>query len=220
MSFVDRRQAGRRLGARLRRGGYHLPVVLGLPRGGVPVAYEVAQALGAPLDVLVVRKLGCPGQPELGLGALGEGGVRLLNYELIREAGVSPRQLEAVIRAESVELDRRVARYRGRLPAVDLAERTVLLVDDGLATGFTARAATEVARARKASRVVLAVPAAPLETVAELAEVADEVVCLETPEDFTGVGGCYEDFSQTQDEEVRALLTAAPSPGRATPRSR
>jgi putative phosphoribosyl transferase len=212
MPFADRREAGRRLAAELTRFGADRPVVLGLPRGGVPVAYEVARALDAPLDVLVVRKLGCPWQPELGLGAIGEGGVRLLNLDLIRRARVSAPALEAVARREGEELERRVQRYRRGRPVVDPSGRTVLLIDDGLATGFTARAGIEVMRRRGATRVVLAVPVAPPDTVAELAEVADEVVCLETPARFGSIGAFYADFSQTTDAEVAGLLAAVDGP--------
>jgi putative phosphoribosyl transferase len=209
MPFTDRREAGRRLGAEVVGLGLDRPVVLGLPRGGVPVAYEVARALEAPLDVLVVRKLGCPWQPELGLGAIGEDGVRLLNAELIRATQVGAHELEAVARREGRELERRVERYRQGRPAIELAGRTVLVVDDGLATGFTARAGLEVVRRRGAQRVVLAVPVAPGDTLAELAEVADDVVCLETPAWFSSIGAFYSDFSQTSDAEVTELLAAA-----------
>lgn len=209
MRFADRRDAGRRLAAALHDEEGANQVVLGLPRGGVPVAFEVASALALPLDVLVVRKLGCPWQPELGLGAISEGGIRLLNDDLIRDAGVTSNELEAVTRAEEAELRRRVARYRdGRAP-VDLHGRTVLLVDDGLATGFTAQAAVEAARQHGARRVVVAVPVAPPDTVAELEGIADRVVCLTVPEDFTSIGGHYIDFSQTSDDEVRRLLAMA-----------
>jgi putative phosphoribosyl transferase len=212
MPFADRREAGRRLAAELMGFVADRPVVLGLPRGGVPVAYEVARALDAPLDVLVVRKLGCPWQPELGLGAIGEGGVRLLNLDLIRRAQVSAPALEAVARREGQELERRVQHYRRGRPVVDLSGRTVLLIDDGLATGFTAKAGIEVVRRRGATRVVLAVPVAPPDTVAELSEVADEVVCLETPVRFGSIGAFYVDFSQTTDAEVAGLLAAVGGP--------
>jgi putative phosphoribosyl transferase len=211
MQFADRREAGRHLGAELATLELDRPVVLGLPRGGVPVAYEVARVLSAPLDVLVVRKLGCPWQPELGLGAIGEDGVRLLNTDLIRQTQVGASELEAVAEREGHELERRVERYRQGRPAVTLAGRTVLVVDDGLATGFTARAGIEVVRRRGARRVVLAVPVAPADTLAELAEVADEVVCLQAPAWFSSIGAFYSDFSQTTDVEVTELLAAADS---------
>jgi putative phosphoribosyl transferase len=160
----------------------------------------------------VVRKLGCPWQPELAVGAIAEDGVTLLDHGLVHRMGVSAAELETVLRAETIELERRVARYRGRRPALDLAGRTVLIVDDGLATGSTARAAIQVVRERGARRVVLAVPVAPPDTVAELAQVADEVVCLRTPERFAAIGAFYRDFSQTTDDEVRTLLHAADDP--------
>ena len=209
MPFADRRDAGRQLASHLAPWRGVGPLVLGLPRGGVPVAYEVATALHAPLDVLIVRKLGCPGQPELGLGAIGEDGVQVRNPDLIAQSGISPAQLERIVEAEQAELARRLERYRGGRPGRSLQARTVLLIDDGLATGFTARAAIEVARHRGAAQVVLAVPVAPAETVAELAAVADHVVCVEQPRWFTAIGGFYDDFRQTSDEEVAELLAAA-----------
>ena len=212
MPFADRREAGRHLAAAVADHGEDRPVVLGLPRGGVPVAYEVARALSAPLDVLVVRKLGCPWQPELGLGAIGEDGVRLLNTDLIRLTQVSAHELEAVAQREGRELERRVERYRQGRAAVELAGRTVLVVDDGLATGFTARAGIEVVRRRGARRVVLAVPVAPADSLAELAEVADDIVCLQTPTSFSAIGAFYTDFSQTSDAEVTDLLAATSPP--------
>lgn len=182
-------------------------VVLGLPRGGVPVAAEVAEALGAPLDVIVVRKLGVPAQPELGMGAIGEGGVRVLDPELIRRAGVAPGAVEAVEHRERAELERRVRRFRGDRPAVPIEGRTAIIVDDGVATGGTARAAVQVARAHGAARVVLAVPVAAPEAVRELAGVADDVIALETPELMRAIGYWYDDFTQTSDEDVVALLS-------------
>jgi putative phosphoribosyl transferase len=192
-------------------------VVVGLPRGGIPVAYEVAQALGAPLDVLVVRKLGCPWQPELGLGALGEDGIRLLNEPLMRATGVTEPQLEAVAAREGAELQHRVRRYRGERGPIPVTGRTVIVVDDGLATGFTARAGIEVLRRRGVHRIVLAVPVAPSGAVTELQTVADEVVCLHTPSEFGALGQFYDDFAQTTDEEVASLLTATPALGGAVP---
>ena len=180
--------------------------MLGLPRGGVPVAAEVADALGAPLDVIVVRKLGVPSQPELGMGAIGEDGVRVVDADLVRRAGVSPAQLEAVEQHERAELARRARRFRGDRPPVHIEGRTVIVVDDGIATGATARAALQVARAHGAARVVLAVPVAAPEAVRELAGVADDVIALETPEPMRAIGYWYEDFSQTSDEDVVSLL--------------
>lgn len=213
MPFRDRREAGRRLAERVSDLRESSPLVLGLPRGGVPVAYEVAQAIGAPLDVLVVRKLGVPYQPELGMGAVGEDGVRVLNPEVLRHAGVSERQLADVEARERAEVEDRAARLRGGRPAIALRGRTVVIVDDGLATGGTARAAIQVARERGADRVVLAVPVAPPETVASLRRDADDVVTLETPEPFFAIGGWYYDFSPTSDQEVVELLNAARAPG-------
>ena len=208
MRFANRREAGRRLGASLEHLAVEQPVVVGLPRGGMPVAFEVAQALKAPLDVLVVRKLGCPWQPELGVGALGEGGIRLLNEPLMRSAGVSRTALTKVIRHEDAELQRRVQRYRGDRGPTPVAGRTVIVVDDGIATGYTARAGIEVLRHRGAQRVVLAVPVAPADVLAELRTVADEVVCTYIPRSFGAIGRFYEDFAQTSDEDVASLLAA------------
>jgi putative phosphoribosyl transferase len=212
MSFVDRVDAGRRLGERLGHLRAEAPVVVGLPRGGVPVAFEVARALGAPLDVIVVRKLGVPFQPELAMGAIGEGGVRVLNDEIVRLARVKPGELAHVEARERVELERRVRRFRGDRPRVPLAGRTVVVVDDGIATGSTARAACRVARAHGAARVVLAVPVAPTEWTARIGAAADEFVCLTTPEPFWSVGQWYRDFGQTSDDEVATLLERAARP--------
>jgi putative phosphoribosyl transferase len=209
MPFRDRHEAGRRLAERLSGLRSSRPLVLGLPRGGVPVAFEVARALDSPLDLLVVRKLGVPFQPELGMGAVGEDGVRVLNPEVLREAGVTDAQLAEVEARERAEVERRAARLRGGRPAVPLTGRTVIIVDDGLATGGTARAAIRVARERGASRVVLAVPVAPPDTVTALSREADEVVALETPEPFFAIGGWYMDFSPTSDQEVVDVLAVS-----------
>ncbi|MDV9192163.1 alpha/beta family hydrolase [Streptomyces sp. SR27] len=206
MFFSDRTDAGRRLAARLDRFKGDDVVVLGLPRGGVPVAAEVADALGAPLDICLVRKLGVPRQPELAMGALGEGGVRVLNERVLREAGVDERELAAVEEREQLELEQRGRRYRGSRPAVPLEGRTVLIVDDGLATGATALAACRVVRARGAARIVLAVPVAPHGWTARLGGEADETVSVRTPEPFYAIGQFYQDFSQTPDAEVVACL--------------
>nr|WP_189181253.1 phosphoribosyltransferase [Microbispora rosea] len=208
--FVDRRDAGRRLGERLRTlPGLEDAVVLGLPRGGVPVASEVARALGAPLDVIVVRKLGVPYQPELGFGAIGEGGVRVINRDVVRLASLTLEEMAEVERRERAELERRARRFRGGHEPVDLAGRTVIVVDDGIATGGTARAACQVARAHGARRVVLAVPVGAPETIASLRRDADEVVCLDTPDHFYAIGAWYDDFSQTRDEDVVECLRQA-----------
>ncbi|HUZ09043.1 MAG TPA: phosphoribosyltransferase family protein [Acidimicrobiales bacterium] len=209
MEFRDRVEAGRRLADRLLYLGDQDVVVLGLPRGGVPVAFEVAAALGAPLDVIVVRKLGVPFQPEFGMGAIGEDGVRIVNPEVVRMAGVDEAELAAVERRERRELERRAGRFRSVRPRVPLQGRTAVIVDDGIATGSTARAACQVARAHGAARVVLAVPVAPRSSVVELAGVADEVVCLDSPEPFFAVGQWYRNFSQTSDQEVVDLLQRA-----------
>jgi len=209
MRFRDRSDAGRQLASRL------LPlrgtdvVVLGLPRGGVAVAAQVARALDAPLDVILVRKLGVPSQPELGMGAIGEEGARVINADVVRYAQVSEADIRAVERRERAELERRIKRYRGDTPREPLAGRTAILVDDGIATGSTARAACQVARALGASRVVLAVPVAPPSARTTLADAIDELICLETPGRFLAIGEWYEDFSQTRDEEVVSLLRTA-----------
>ncbi|MFF1356606.1 phosphoribosyltransferase family protein [Streptomyces sp. NPDC058297] len=225
MRFTDRTDAGRRLAAAVQHLRDEEPVVLGLPRGGVPVAFEVARALGAPLDVIVVRKLGVPYQPELAFGAIGEGGVRVLNDDVVRHCGIEPEHIAAVERTERQELERRARRYRGgRPPAADEARtvtgeaRTVIVVDDGIATGATAAAACQVVRAQGAARVVLAVPVAPPDAVRRLRAVADDVVCLSVPPLFGSVGEWYGDFSQTTDEEVAACLArAGADPARVRP---
>jgi putative phosphoribosyl transferase len=210
--FRDRRDAGRRLAAGLRRyAGRPDVLVLALPRGGVPVAFEVAQALGAPLDVFLVRKLGLPGHEEFAIGAIASGGVRVLNEDTLREYGVSHEQVEAVVQAEEQELERRERRYRGDRPFPDVAGRTVILIDDGLATGSTMRAAVAALRQERPVRIIVAVPTAPYETCEELRAIVDEMVCLVTPEPFYAVGLWYDDFSQTTDEEVRELLERAAS---------
>lgn len=206
--FTDRRAAGRELAAALvGRWPDARVIVLGLPRGGVPVAAEVAAALSAPLDVFVVRKLGAPGQQELAMGAIASGGVRVLNSALVRQLGVSAAALDAVADHELVELERRQREYRGDRPPLDLGGRTVVLVDDGLATGATMRAAVQAVRAGRPERVVVAVPVGAPEACAALAEAADEAVCLHAPSSFGAVGTYYSDFTQTTDDQVRELLT-------------
>lgn len=184
------------------------PVVLGLPRGGVPVAAEVADGLGAPLDVVVVRKLGHPRQPELALGALGEGGVVVHNEDLMARTNPDPAALAEVTAAEREELARRVERYRGGREAVPVVDRAVIVVDDGLATGATARAACQVVRRLGASSVTLAVPVAPVDVVAAMDAVADEVVCVATPRNFGAIGNFYDDFAQVPDADVIAILAS------------
>lgn len=209
MPFRDRRDAGRQLAGRLAHLADSDAVVVALPRGGVPVAAQIAEALRLPLDVIVVRKLGVPYQPELGMGAIGEDGARVLNPSIVAAARVGDDQIAAVEERERVELLRRVSSFRGDRPRVSLDGRTVIVVDDGVATGSTARAAIEVARLQGAGRVVLAVPVAPPETVAALQSVADEVVVVEAPAHLSAIGAWYEDFSQTSDNEVVTLLGAA-----------
>ncbi|MEV7690509.1 phosphoribosyltransferase family protein [Streptomyces bungoensis] len=209
MPFRDRTDAGRRLAARLAHLRDQDPVVLGLPRGGVPVAALVAEALDAPLDVCLVRKLGVPYQPELGMGAIGEDGVRVINEDVLHGTGVSPADLARVEEHERAVLEQRAARYRGERHPVPVAGRTVVVVDDGIATGSTARAACRVARARGAARIVLAVPVAPRSFTGRLGDDADDVVCLETPRDFFAIGQFYGDFTQVTDDEVTACLHQA-----------
>ncbi|GGN77645.1 hypothetical protein GCM10011610_24290 [Nocardia rhizosphaerihabitans] len=209
MLFDDRRDAGRQLAERL----VHLRdedlIVVGLPRGGVPVAYEIAQALDAPLDVIVVRKLGVPYQPELAFGAIGEDDARVINDVVVAYTGLAGADMASVERREREELARRAERLRRTYPRVTLSGRTAVVVDDGIATGATARAACQVARARGAQRVVLAVPVAPRDTLAMLRDVADEVVCLELPTWFSAVGCWYRRFGQVSDAEVAELLRRA-----------
>jgi len=205
--FRDRREAGRFLARSL--GAYaNRPdvIVLALPRGGVPVAYEVARALHAPLDVFVVRKLGVPGHEEFAMGAIASGGVRVLNEELVQELHIPRPAIEAVAAREEQELARRERRYRGDSPPPDVRGCTVILVDDGLATGSTMQAAITALRRLQPARIVVAVPTAAPETCEQMRAAADEVVCALTPEPFHAVGAWYQDFSQTSDEEVAALL--------------
>jgi putative phosphoribosyl transferase len=209
MLFTDRADAGRRLVDRLRELRDSDVVVVGLPRGGVAVAFEVAKALNAPLDVIVVRKLGVPSQPELGLGAIGEGGIRIINDEVVTMAGVGEQDIAEVEERERAELARRARRFRNGRARVPVAGRTVVVVDDGLATGSTARAACRVLRAQGARRVLLAVPVAPAGALRRLRGDADDVVCLATPEPFFAIGEWYHDFTQTPDEEVVDLLARA-----------
>lgn len=208
--FADRVDAGRGLAAVL--ADQVAPelgqraLALGLPRGGVPVAAEVARTLGLPLDVILVRKLGVPGHEELAMGAIGEDGVRVLNDDVVRHAGVTEAVLERVERRERTELERRARVYRGAAPRRDLTGRTVIVVDDGVATGATARAACAVARAHGAARIVLATPVAPLGWEHDVAGAADRFVAVHTPVGFGGVGQYYADFRQTSDAEVVATL--------------
>jgi putative phosphoribosyl transferase len=213
--FVDRRAAGRELAAHLAAyAGRDDVVVLGLPRGGVPVAYEVARALGAPLDMLVVRKLGVPGHEELAMGAIASGGVRVRNEQVIASTGVDDDLIEAVAEHERTELERREHAYRGERAPAEVADRTVIVVDDGLATGATMRAAVRALRQRHAAAIVVAVPIAASPVCAELGEIVDQVVCVRTPDPFVAIGLWYRDFAPTGDDEVRGLIDAAADPDR------
>jgi putative phosphoribosyl transferase len=208
--FRDRADAGRALAAELSHyRGHPDVIVLALPRGGVPVANEVARALEAPLDIFLVRKLGLPGQEEFAMGAIASGGVRLLNDEVVRVYGVRAAEIESIVAAEQRELERRERAYRDGRPLARLAGRTVILVDDGLATGFSMRAAVMAVRADAPARVVVAVPVAAPETCEEFRALVDEIVCAETPDPFYAVGIWYENFSQTTDAEVHDILRAA-----------
>lgn len=208
--FEDRTAAGAALAEKL--GAYRGRkdvVVLGLPRGGVPVAYEVARALGAELDVLVVRKIGVPYQPELAMGAIASGGAVYVNAEVMRMAGVSQEEFDAVLAREREELGRREKMFRGDRPPLELHGRIAIVVDDGMATGSTVRAALSALRSLAPAKCVVAMPVAPAEAAGRMADAADEFVCVLAPEDFRAVGQFYRDFDQTSDAQVRALLTRA-----------
>src|SRR5213080_1191901 len=208
--FSNRTEAGRLLAEKLLKyAGRTDVIVLGLPRGGVPVAFEVAKRLRAPFDVFIVRKLGVPGFEELAAGAIASGGVRVLNQDVVRAIPYAEEAIEAVTTRETVELERREQIYRQGCTAPELRDRIVILVDDGLATGATMRAAVQALRERGAAKIVVAVPVGPPDTCHEIEEQADETVCLSMPEFFQAVGQYYEDFSQTTDEDVRQLLTSA-----------
>ena len=216
--YRDRREAGRRLAENLSAyANDPCVVVLALPRGGVPVGYEVAQALGAPLDVFLVRKLGMPGHEELAMGAIASGGVRVLNQRVLREVAIPRHEVDAVAAEEGRELARRERAYRGDRPPPEIRGKTVILVDDGLATGASMHAAVQALRQQGPRRVVVAVPVAAPETCEAFRAEVDEIVCAVTPELFYAVGLWYEDFSQTSDDEVRELLAAARHPSAAQP---
>ena len=209
-AFPDRAEAGRFLATKLSKySGRDDVIVLGLPRGGVPVAYEVARALRVPLDVFIVRKLGVPGFEELAVGAIASGGVRVLNEDVARALPNADEIIEAVTKHETAEVERREQKYRDGRPAPEIQGKTAILIDDGLATGATMRAAVKALRQRGAAKIVVAVPVGPLDTCKEFEEEADEVVCASAPEFFQAVGQYYEDFSQTSDDEVRELLARA-----------
>jgi len=209
MVFADREDAGRQLAQTLLRYRDQDPIVLALPRGGVVVGYEVARALHCPLDVIVARKLGAPGQPELGIGAIAPGEVRVLDDFIVRALGISMEQIERIADREAAEIDRRLRRFRGDRPAPNLHHRTVILVDDGLATGVTARAAVASILKEEPRRLILAVPVCAAETARAFRSLVDDMVCLHAPDDFRAVGLWYRDFDQTSDEEVIALLDRA-----------
>lgn len=210
MIFQDRADAGRRLATKLQKySGRTDAIVLALPRGGVPVGYEVARSLGVPLDVFLVRKLGVPGHEELAMGAIASGGVRVVNEDVVRELGIPPRILDMAAADELVELRRREEAYRDGRPAPVVRDKMVILVDDGLATGATMRAAVAALRQMGPARLVVAVPVGAAQTCAEFRGSADEVICFQTPEPFYAVGAWYRDFSQTTDDEVRELLGLA-----------
>ena len=209
-AFPNREEAGRLLAEKLEKyAGRNDVIVLGLPRGGVPVAYEVAQRLGVPLDVFIVRKLGVPGFEELAAGAIASGGVRVLNEDVLRALPKADQVIESVTAKETAELERREKSYRDDRPAPELRDRVVILVDDGLATGATMRAAVKALRQRGVAKIVVAVPVGPPDTCREFEDEADETICASAPEFFQAVGQYYEDFSQTSDDEVRDLLTRA-----------
>ena len=209
MRFRDRTDAGRQLAALLRKYRGESPLVLGLPRGGVPVAYQVARMLGAPLDVWVVRKVGAPGQPELGVGAVAEGGALFLDRGMMRSLGVSETEVLQTAEREADEVAARIARFRGPHPAPNLEGRTVILVDDGVATGGTVRAALRALRERRPRRLVLAVPVGAVESLESLRAEVDDIVCAHPAEFMMAVGEFYDDFSQTPDAEVQELLAQA-----------
>jgi putative phosphoribosyl transferase len=210
MIFQDRKEAGQALASAL-RGYAHRDdvVVLGLPRGGVPVAFEVARELGVPLDVFVVRKLGTPGQEELAFGAIASGNTRVLNYDVVNALGIPDHVIDATTRREQAELERREREFRGDSPPLNVENKTVILVDDGLATGSTMRAAVAALRLKRPARIVVAVPVAAAATCNRLRTEFDETICLYAPEEFYAVGEWYRNFGQTSDDEVRELLQQA-----------
>lgn len=205
--FLDRRDGGRQLAEKLSEYADQPDVIaLALPRGGVPVAYEVARALDIPLDLLIVRKLGLPGREELAIGAIASGGIRILNEDIVHALSVDPRVIDRVTEREMEELQRRQQQYRGDRAAIEVRDRTVILIDDGLATGASMLAAVQALRIRNPARIIVAVPAAAPQAIDLLQKKVDRIVCVMAPDPFEGVGKWYEDFSQTTDEEVRMIL--------------
>lgn len=215
--FSDRREAGRELATLVPPLPSDEALVLALPRGGVPVAYEIARARGAPLDVFLVRKLGTPGHPELAMGAIASGGIRVLNEEVVKQLNIPPELIDAVAEREQAELERRAAAYRRGGSRPSLKNRTVILVDDGLATGSTMKAAVEAVKQEQPARVIVAVPVGAPETCRALQNIADEVICARMPSSFSAVGQWYRDFTQTTDAEVADLLEKSRSEGRPLP---
>ena len=207
--FKDRVEAGQILAHRLSKYADQNPLVLGLPRGGVPVAFEVAKALKAPLDVYIVRKLGVPGHEELAMGAIATGEVRVLNKPVVEDLQISEEEIESETRKEKEELKRRERLYRSGRAPLDVSKRTILLIDDGIATGSTIKAAVAALKKQKAGRIVIGVPVAPFSTIEELKKEVDEVVCISTPEFFYAISLWYDEFPQTSDEQVRELLEKA-----------
>ena len=207
--FEDREEAGRRLAERLSRYRDERPVVFALPRGGVPVGYEISRALGVPLEVFVARKLGAPSQPEFGIGAVAPGGVRILNEDVVRRLGIPDDYVERITERETAEVERRLRHFRGGRPEPEVRGRTAILVDDGLATGVTARAAIKALHRLEPRRLVLAAPVCAAQTAELLGPEVDELICLEAPADLGAIGFWYRDFSQTSDEEVIELLESA-----------
>ena len=215
--FEDRREAGRRLAEKLSRFEDERPVVFALPRGGVPVGYEVSRALGAPLDVFISRKLGAPNQPEFGIGAVAAGGVRFLNRDVIRSLGIPDDYIERITAREMAEVNRRLRYFRGGRPETDVSGRTAILVDDGLATGVTARAAVEALRQRRPRHLILAAPVCAAQTAELFVPRVDELVCLISPSDLGAIGFWYKNFEQTSDAEVVQLLEKARSGAEGSP---
>ncbi len=206
MHFHNRREAGQQLAQRLIHYREEKPIILALPRGGVVIGFEIAQVLEAPLDIIIARKIGAPSQPELGIGAIAPGGIRILNEYAIHVLDISEEQIEHITAQELKEMHRRLNLYRGNRPFPEIRDHTIILVDDGIATGVTAQAAIQSIRRQKPNRIILAVPVAPPETVAKLGPQVDEVFCIITPPSMRAISLWYDDFQQTTDEEVIALL--------------